>query len=269
MGREAYTTATGHSPTLPPARHTCDNGRVLKPDVNVILRPPQPPPARVARRALALSAVACRSQLEPHAGDEQARAIHETVRSWLAAAHVYAEFEDEERRVIDTPLGQLSRDDAVAAGWRGEGAAALAWGLSRWQLPAIDQAVDASDVAMRLEWLADDPLAFAESARLRPRTDVVQLAEMLEVAQWRLDRELGGQPAVSLRNFDAGSFAWPGDAEPLSFAPDGDLAVGGEALAAAAEHAKRLTLRIILERRRAVNWLAGQNPVYSTIDLES
>jgi hypothetical protein len=247
-------------------RATCDNDRMLKPDVDVVLRPPQPAAARVARRALALCAVACRSQLEPHAGDAEARAIHDSVRGWLAAARVDAEFEDDERRIVETPLGQLSRDDATLAGWRGEGAAVLAWGLGRWSLPAIDENVDAADVAMQLDWLADDPPAFAESARLRARTDVVQLAEMLEVAQWRLERELAGEQAISLRNFDAGSFQWARDAEPLKFAEDGDIAVAGQALAAAPEHAKRVALRIVMERRRAVNWLAGQHALYSAVD---
>ncbi len=241
---------------------------MLKPDVDLVLRPPQPAPGRVARRALALSAVACRSQLEPHAGDADARAIHETVRAWLVAAGVDAELEDEERRIVDTPLGQLSREDAVAAGWRGEGAATLAWGLSRWSLPAIDVAVDASDVAMQLDWLGDDPRLFVESARLRARSDVVQLAEMLEVAQWRLDRDLAGEPAVSLRNFDAGSFRWPAGVQPLEFAADGDVAIAGQPLASAPEHAKRVARRIVVERRRAVNWLAGQNAVYSAIEIE-
>lgn len=239
---------------------------MLRPDVDVILRPPQPPAPRVARRALALCAVACRSQLEPHAGDAEARAIHDSVRAWLAAARVDAEMEDAERRIVATPLGQLSREDALTAGWCGEGAATLAWGLGRWQLPAIDVPVDAADVAMQLDWLGDDPLAFCESARLRARTDVVQLAEMLEVAQWRLDGALGGETAVSLRNFDAGTFAWPREVEPLAFGDGGDLAIGGQVLAAAPEHAQRLALRVVVERRRAVNWLAGQNPLYSAVE---
>jgi hypothetical protein len=240
---------------------------VLRPDVDVILRPPQPPSQRVARRALALCAVACRSQLEPHAGDAEARAIHESVRAWLLAARVDAELEDEERRIVETPLGQLSREDAAEAGWRGEGAATLAWGLGRWSLPAIDTPVDAADVAMQLDWLGDEPLAFCESVRMRARSDVVQLAEMLEVAQWRLDRALAGEPAVSLRNFDAGTFSWPREAEPLAFGDGGDLAVGGQPLDAAPEHAQRLARRIVAERRRAVNWLAGQNPVYSAVEI--
>lgn len=240
---------------------------MLRPDIDFILRPAAPGAPRVARRALALCALACRSQLEPHAGDADARAIHESVVAWLSAAGVTTELEDAERRIVEAPLGQLSRDDATVAGWRGEGAATLAWGLGRWPLPAIDVAVDAADVAMRLDWLGDDPLALVEGARLRARTDVVQLAEMLEVAQWRLDRELGGEAAVSLRNFDAGTFVWPHDVAPLAFASDGDVAVDGRALAAAPEHAKRLARRIVVERRQAVNWLAGQHAVYSAVDV--
>jgi hypothetical protein len=240
---------------------------VLKLDRDIVFRPAAPGPARVARRALALCALACRSQLEPHAGDAEARGIHESVMAWLAAADVTGEFEIDERRIVETPLGQLSRDDASAAGWRGEGAATLAWGLGRWSLPGLHETVDAADVAMSLDWLGEEPRAFVDGARLRAKTDVVQLAEMLEVAQWRLDRELAGESAVSLRNFDAGSFVWPGDVQRLAFAPDGDLLVDGQPLPSASEHAKRVAQRVSVERRRAVNWLAGQHAVYSAIDL--
>jgi hypothetical protein len=255
--------------TLPRTARTCENDPVLRPDVDVILRPPQPPAQRVVRRALVLSAVACRSQLEPHAGDAEARAIHESVRAWLAVARADAEMEDEERRIVATPLGQLSRDDAAAAGWRGEGAATLAWGLGCWSLPAIDTCVDAADVAMRLDWLGEEPSVFCDAARLRARSDVVQLAEMLEVAQWRLDRALDGESAVSLRNFDAGSFSWPREVERLVLDDVGELVLEGQPLATAPEHLQRLARRIVVERRRAVNWLAGQNPVYSAIELGS
>jgi hypothetical protein len=240
---------------------------VFKPDIDFVLRPAAPAAPRVARRALALCALACRSQLEPHAGDAEARAIHESVVAWLQAAGVVAEFEDAERRIVEAPLGRLSTDDATTAGWRGEAAATLAWGLGRWELPTIDVAVDAADVAMRLDWLGDDPLSLVEGARLRARTDVVQLAEMLEVAQWRLDRELDGEAAVSLRNFDAGTFLWPHDVAPLTFAADGDVAIGGLPLAAAPAHAKLVARRIVVERRQAVNWMAGQHAIYSAVDV--
>jgi hypothetical protein len=255
--------------TLPRTVRTCENATVLRPDVDLVLRPPQPPAQRVVRRALALCAVACRSQLEPHAGDAEARAIHESVRAWLAVARVDAEMEDEERDIVATPLGQLSRDAAASAGWRGEGAATLAWGLGLWTLPAIDAPVDASDVAMQLDWLGADPSAFCDAARLRARSDVVQFAEMLEVTQWQLDRSLEGETAVSLRNFDAGSFSWPRDVERLVLDGGGDLVLGGQSLAVAPEHARRIARRIVVERRRAVNWLAGQNPVYSQVELGS
>lgn len=242
---------------------------VLKPDVDVTLRPPMPAPLRVARRALALSALACRSQLEPHAGDTEARALHDGMRAWLVATGVDAELEADELALVNAPLGQLSRDDAALAGWRGEAAAVLAWGLGRWTLPAIDTPVDASDVAIALGWLEDAPVALADDVRLRARTDVVQLAEMLEAAQWSLDRALAREPAVSLRTFDAGTFRWPRDAAPLAFTADGDLSLAGQPLAAAPEHLQRLVRRIVIERRIAVNWLAGQNARYSAVTIET
>lgn len=228
-----------------------------------------PAPLRVARRALALAALACRSQLEPHAGDDEARAIHDGVRGWIVASGVDAELEPDELALVHTPLGQLAREAAALAGWRGEAAAVLAWGLGRWQLPAIDLPVDASDVAMALGWLEDAPAVLGDDVRLRARTDVVQLAEMLEAAHWSLDRALAHEPAVSLRTFDAGSFRWPRDVAPLAFTPEGDLSLAGRPLANAPEHVQRLVRRIVVERRIAVNWLAGQNARYSAITIET
>lgn len=246
----------------------CDPS-VLKPDVDVTLRPPMPAPLRVARRALALAALACRSQLEPHAADAEARAIHDGVREWIVAVGVAAELEPDELAIVHAPLGELSREDAAIAGWRGEGAAVLAWGLGRWTLPAIDVPVDASEVALALGWLEDAPVALADDARLRARTDVVQLAEMLEAAQWSLDRALAREPSVSLRTFDAGTFRWPRDAAPLAFAADGALALAGQPLGTAPEQLQRLVRRVVVERRVAVNWLAGQNARYSAVTIET
>lgn len=242
---------------------------MLKPDVDLALRPPMPAPLRVARRALALSALTCRSQLEPHAGDAEARAIHDGVRGWIVATGVDAELEPDELALVNTPLGQLAREAAALAGWRGEAAAVLAWALGRWELGAIDAPVDASDVAMALGWLEDAPPVLADDVRLRARTDVVQLAEMLEAAQWALDRALAQEPVVSLRTFDAGSFRWPRNAAPLAFTPEGDLSLAERPLTGAPEHLLRLVRRIVVERRIAVTWLAGQNARYSAITIET
>jgi hypothetical protein len=238
---------------------------MLRPDLDVVLRPPPPAPGRVARRALALCALACRSQLEPHAGDPTAAEILAAVRNWLHANAIDAEFEDEERRVLDRPLGRLAPDDASFAGWRGEGAATLAWALGRWSLGPIDVPSDAAEVATRLDWLADGPLALVDGARVRAKSDVVQLAEMLEVAGLRIAGHLAGEPPVSLRNFAGAGFRAPQDAEPLGFAPDGELLVGGRRLSEAAPDAQHAALRIVEERRRAVQWLAGQHAVYSAV----
>ncbi|MFO0333956.1 MAG: DUF4272 domain-containing protein [Pseudomonadota bacterium] len=242
---------------------------MLKPEIDVAFRPPQPAPARVLKRAFALAALACRSQLEPHAGDSQARGIHEAALAWLAAAAVYPEFEADERSVVDTPLGQLSREAAAAAGWRGEGLAVLAWGLGRWELPDVTTPGEAADVAQALGWLGDEPAALYDEVRLRARTDVVQLAEMLETAQWRLDRHFAGEPPVSLRNFDAAGFAWPRQCAPLDVSANGDLRLAGQPLAQAPEHLPRLARRIVLERRIAVNWLAGQQASYAAVTTET
>jgi hypothetical protein len=66
-----------------------------------------------------------------------------------------------------------------------------------------------------------------------------------------------------------GSFSWPREVERLALDEGGDLVLEGQPLTTAPEHLQRLARRIVVERRRAVNWLAGQNPVYSAVELGS
>ena len=68
----------------------------------------RPSPTRVARRALVLSAVVCRSGIEANAGDPEAEAFRGRILPWLESAGAALEAEPDELMVLRTPLGSLS-----------------------------------------------------------------------------------------------------------------------------------------------------------------
>ena len=232
------------------------------PGLDVEFRQPQPAPSRVARRALVLAGLACRGELEAHAADPAAQAIDATVRGWLTSTGLVEAFEAGERALFDPPLGALAPGLAAVARRSGEAAAVLAWGLGRYRLPAIDCAVEASEVGAALGWLDPGIGAAIEVARLRARTDQLLLAEALEVAHWRL---ASGRSA-SLVQFGAVRVA--GDTAPLPLAPDGDLLLGGHPAGTAGAATVEAAMQRIHERRRALNWLAGQAADYAAVRVD-
>lgn len=235
-----------------------------QPGLDVEFRLPTPAPARIARRALVLAALACRGELEAHADDPEAQAIAATVRAWLSAGGLIEAFEAPERALFDPPLGALAPGGDAAAALCGEGAAVLAWSLALGELPAIDVAVDAGAVAATLGWLDPEIQLAFDAMRLRPRTDLLLLAEALEVAHWRL----ADGRAASLAQFAAGRIRAAGNAAPLPLAPNGDLLIGGLPPAEAGEAAVAATIRRIHARRRALNWLLGQAADYASIRVD-
>ena len=244
----------------PAIRWICVRSRGL----DVEFRLPTPAPARIARRALVLAALACRGELEAHAADADARAIDATVRGWLVESGLLEAFEAPERLLLDPPLGALGTVDAAVATAFGEGAAVLAWSLGRCTLPAIDVDADASAVAATLGWLDPEVGPALEAARLRPRTDLLLLAEALEVAHWRL----ADGRAASLAQFAPGRVHVAADAAPLPLAPNGELLIGGVPLAEVSDAARSAAVRRIRERRRALNWLLGQAADYASLRVD-
>ena len=99
----------------------------------------RPPSAeRVARRALCLAAVVCRSAIEGDAGNGEAEALRQSVLEWAAAIGIIPEIEPRELALLQAPLGGLSERERIDGSWRGEGFAVLAWALGRCDLPPYD-----------------------------------------------------------------------------------------------------------------------------------
>lgn len=228
----------------------------------------RPTAERVARRALALAAVVCRSGIEPEAGHPEVEAFRADLLAWLAESGVMGELEPAERALLETPVGALTQRQWMDASWRGEGLVVLAWALGRCDLPPYDEPADSPGVAHALGFLEASAAERSSNATLRAGEEIDRIAELLFAAHWRLRQfSLAGEP-MDFVTFAQTAWFGPLETEGLRFVA-GDLAIGSRPLGAAAEESWREVMSIVRERQQAANWLTGQDPVYSEVTCDT
>ena len=229
----------------------------------------QPPtPHRVARRALALAAVAGRALLEQEdPSDAGVEEVRQSINAWVDAVGLRDELEPDEEALLRQELGEPEEQAAIDGCWRLEGLSVLAWALGTFELPRHDQTIEPPALLRSVHFL-DAPAAKAMivDATLRPRDELGAMAAKLLAVHWRLRqfRVDGGQPIAD----------WPSHAKnawfPLNLADvplkGGDLAIGDAAIADADDGLLQLASSIAQERHQAINWLAGDSEVYSETD---
>jgi hypothetical protein len=142
----------------------------------------RPTADRVARRALALAAVVCRSGIEPEADNPEVEEFRSGLLEWLSAVGVADELEPEERAILEAPAGTLSPQESINASWRGEGLVVLAWALGRYELPSYDLIADSPDAARTLGFLDASAVDVLSNATLRDSEEIDQLAELMFAA---------------------------------------------------------------------------------------
>lgn len=234
-------------------------------DADQVLRPPSA--ERVARRALVLSAVVWRASLEQEKGRRRAAQLQAHLLRWLERHDLDHELEDEERELLEAPLGSLERQRAIDASWRSEGLAVLGWALDVSELPPHDEQADPQAVAVALGFLEDDePPRALEAPRLRPPEELEAMGRRLQALHWRL-REFMQRPVpVDFRAAAVAATAVTApDVDDLPLV-GGDLALRGAALADAPPDLVGECASIALERHRAINWLLGFDELYSAVD---
>jgi uncharacterized protein DUF4272 len=229
----------------------------------------EPPTAlRVAWRALVLGAVAARAFLEdePEEGREELR---RGLLRRLEGLGLVPELERGERRVLETPAGELPRRQAVNASWRSEGMAVLAWALGVFELPAHDVSVDAGElIREKLGLLSEQPPPVLTAPRLRAPEELKRMERRLLAIHWRL-REFSLRPrAMDFREFSRTAWMGPFELEGIPLAGN-DLAIGGKPIAEADPERVHKSQSIALERHQAINWLMGQHWVYSLVDTST
>lgn len=230
---------------------------------------PIPPSAdRVARRALTLAAVVCRSGIESDAGNADAEGFRAEVLDWALYLGLEDEIEPDEMTLLRTPLGKLTERQIIDASWRVEGLAVLGWALGCYDLPPYDMRADGPTIGFELGFNEEPETTVLSDPELLPREELSALADQLFSLHWRLRQYSLDGAAMDFA--DVARRAWFG---PLSLDGlrlcEGDLELRGVPLFRAPEELWREALSIAQERQLAVNWLEGQDPIYSQVTADT
>lgn len=230
---------------------------------------PEPPlPARVARRALVLSALCCRSGIEDDADNPEAEAFRRDVLAWLEEVGASEEAEPEERAVLSAPLGTLTERQVIDCGWRAEGLGVLAWALGRCDLPSYQTTVSAPDVADTIDFMKPEAARMIDGAKLRDSEQLETLAERLLALHWRLRQFSLNPEHMDFESFARTAYFGPLDVGGLDLVR-GDLAVDGRPLMDVGESRWNECMSIARERQQAANWLCGQEVLYSDVTCDT
>jgi hypothetical protein len=216
----------------------------------------EPPTAeRVARRALALTAVTARAVLEQDAAGSNATETYRDLLAWARDVAIGDELEPDEEEVLRRPLGRLDQRQQLNSTWRLEGLVVLAWALGRFELPPHDEIVSMGPLWRSLG-LLDVGAAEALLAKptLRAREELRALRNRLFALHWRL-RNFYLNPGV----LDFADFARTCSFGPLHLSGlplvEGDLGFRGERIDRAPQDVFSSAHSAAQERHQAVNWL--------------
>ncbi len=266
-------------PTMTPAeRRHAYRARILGTDRNLFRRllkrlgfekgPVPPVPQRVARRALVLAAVVARAEIDqPASRDQDPESIRMGLRNLVSKIGIQREFENRELTLLNTPVGRVNAELAIAAAWRAEGLAVLAWALNWFRLPAYDQPLSRSEIAASAGLRNREQCnQLLKSPTLRSPVEIDQIAARATVVTWRL-RTFRMSPIPwdfvgHLRRQPAFQEHWITGLELI----DNDLAIDGRPIYDAAEEAVARVERIAIERQIAAYWLQGDHVRYSQVD---
>ena len=224
-----------------------------------------PAPDRILRRARVLAALGHRGMLEQE--KERARALDARGKmlAWLEREELEDELEDDEETRLGAPLGQLGPQATVDCVWRFEGAVVLAWALSLVELPAHDRVADVGALSRALA--IGGPGGGLE---LRPRSgrELDRGRERAFAIHWRLTEFRLRPGTLDLAAFARSAWFGPLDIDPRILI-DGDLGIGGAPIARADAKAVGIATSIARERHQAFNWLNGDDPIYSEVDVST
>lgn len=239
-------------------------------DSDSLLNDDAPSAVRVARRMLALMAVAARGLLEPYSDQEDADGARLDILTWLDRLGIWDELEPGEVDLLQESVGGLEPPTDIDAAWRIEAVAVLAWALGLYEkLPAYDEPAHVGDVRETVRFLDSKAKQLVEKAQLRDAAEIEVLADQMFTIHWRLnyfhaiDRQTIDFVKVA-KNSRFGELNL--DAARLI---DGDLAIREKGIACAHDDERHICNGIVSERHRAANWLCGYDEVYSAVDIST
>lgn len=231
--------------------------------------PFHPPDAvTVARRALILCGVVCRSNLEYYTDETYRRQTAADVSAWLTDLDLWPYVEPDEDKIFCTPFGKLPPSLSAQGTWFVEGLAILAWALHRGDFPPHDEKVDAVDVTNTLDFLSPDAEDLLACPTLRDASELEAAREWFYDAHCTLRGYLNhcGHGRLAA---DTGDHLKILGVETSAVMVKGYLAFKGRPVS----RIKRAELweweHVICERHRAAIWLVGEEPSYTELSVDT
>ncbi|HSI10916.1 MAG TPA: DUF4272 domain-containing protein [Chthoniobacter sp.] len=210
---------------------------------------------RVARRALAITALTARAMLENDGDMNRIPDICGEVLAWVEDFDIDRELEPEEKEFVRAAPGTLDYPAVMNFTWRLEGLAVLAWALGKFELPLHDQLVDSDSLWDSLGFLdPDKSQALLDHASLRPRAELQKLKSRLFAAHWRMRDFRLNRGTIDFVKFAKDCRFGPLDISGLPII-GGDLGVRGVRIDQASTQDVAETHSSAQERHLAVNWL--------------
>jgi hypothetical protein len=232
--------------------------------------PERPPPTarRVTLRALAMSALVCRAFIEdwPRDNDDAAK-MRGRIIEWLSDHSIEDELEPAERSLIHAPIGEIPPRDKINAMWRSEGLVVLSWALYHSEIPQFDTQCDPKSVTDSLGLLSPKTSIVLANPVVRDHDEILAVFRKLLAVHWRL-RELGLNPGPIRLSDLRGEWFELFDYSNVELIDD-DLAIGGISISRAPTDAVRTCASIASERHRAINWLLGDEVLYSDVTADT
>lgn len=228
-----------------------------------------PTPLRVAKRALVMCAIVCRSFLEGGEDVQEEEEFRQQTLDWINTLNIADELEPQEKLLLETPVGSLTTEQRLPYTWQSEGLGVLAWALQKYELPAYDEIVTPAEIADNLYFLDDRASELLISPRLREATEIQQFGELMFSLHWRLRDFMHIDPKpIDFQKVARETWFGPLEIRGLRLI-DGDLALGSKSISAASEEERMKCIGIAYERHQAVNWLLGHDELYSEVTTDT
>jgi Domain of unknown function (DUF4272) len=237
-------------------------------DRDELERFPPPTPVMVARKALILSAVVCRSHLESYKDEEYRRQTAEFIHEWFDELDLWPHLEPDEERIIRAGFGQMHPHDRARGTWYVEGLAILAWALNRGAFPPHDQKVDPIAVTDGLGFLDPDAGKLLNAPSLRDREDLMAAREWFYGVHCTLRIFLRGDGASREAEWITSYTDRIGLAQN-EILEDGWLLFRGSRFEVAPRDQLEDWESVVCERHRATMWLEGSDEPYTEISVDT
>ncbi|MFA6545889.1 MAG: DUF4272 domain-containing protein [Limisphaerales bacterium] len=231
-----------------------------------VLIPPKP--ERVLARSFCISALICRSFLDPHSDDANCMTTNGKILPWIEAVGAGDELELWEAEALAQPMGSWNERQRVDCSWMSEGLVMLVWALSLCPLPTHDECVDPKEVTDACGFLRDDGAQFGQNARLRSVPELKSAGKRAFAIHWRTRQFQLDRKAMDFENLARTAWFGPLDIAGVALV-DSDLSVGDLSLFNADPVDVHRVTSIARERHRAANWLLGECTLFSEVDTST